>query len=188
MHRTSRRRRRLLAASNSCSALSHAHFDHSTADPSAAQTQPSPDRFALTALGRAGTWEVAILESLEHSDEWFAELESDNVYLAVRLTRPGVLQELLRFVAAAAAGTPPPGRYDAHGDCPSIEFGELGDVPIRLACDNEDAARCFLIAPSPTGAILRWTLTGNDLEMIAAALTQIVVELPASLSAEVASP
>jgi hypothetical protein len=187
MPRVSRRRRRLIAAASSAPA-SPAHNGRPQARPSDSPTQPSTDRFALIALGRAGHWEIAILESLERADEWFLELESDNVYLAVRLTRPGVLTELLRFIAAVAADSHPVGGPWQHGDRPAIEFGELGDLPIRLVCDDEEAARCLLIAPSPTGAILRWTLTGNDLEMLAAALAQIVVELPASLNTEFESP
>jgi hypothetical protein len=180
MQRTSRRRRHLLAASSIVPvAPPNADISRSTSDAADTQTKPSPDRFALTALGRAGHWEVSLLESLEQEGEWFVELECDSIYFACRLTRLSCVHELLRFVTRMLTNPYGAGR----GGQPFLEFGTLGNLPVRLVCDDEDAPRCLLIAPAPCGAILRWTIAGNDLEMLAGALTQIVSDLPASLFA-----
>lgn len=178
MHRTSRRRRHLLAAASIVPVVPHAHASDSAAD--ATQARPAPDRFALTALGRAGRWEVSLLESLEREGEWFVELECDSIYVACRLARLSCVHDLLRFVTRVLSE---PYRAGYGGGHSPLEFGTLGNLPVRLVCGDEDAPRCLLIVPAPGGAIVRWTIAGNDLEMLADALTQIVFDLPDSLMA-----
>lgn len=138
------------------------------------------DHFGLAAYGRAGRWEASILDSLDRDDEWLAELESDNVYLVIRLSGLAVILEFLQFVRLVLTSERSSNGSERVVAPLSIELGTLGDAPVRVDSDREGGPRCFLIAASGTGTALRLTLVRDDLEMLADALEQVVRELPAT--------
>lgn len=145
-------------------------------------TEPrrSADHFGLAAFGRAGRWEVSILESLDRDDQWFAELEGDSVYLVFRLGSLAIVPEVRQVLRTMVTTQRSTNGRDASNTPASIEVGMLFDAPVQFICDWEESPRCFLIADSAAGTTLRVTLAGDDLVSLADALDQVVKELPAS--------
>jgi hypothetical protein len=145
-------------------------------------TEPrqSAVRYGLAAYGRAGRWEVSILESIDRDDDWLGELESDNVYLVIRLTGVAVIPEVLTLLKSVLMKEGSANGVEQLGGPESMTIGSLGDVPVELTSDCENSPRCVLIAASGTGMALRVTLFRADLEMLVEALGQVVAELPAT--------
>ena len=120
--------------------------------------------FGLLACGSSGRWTVDIDESPDGT-EWSLQLDGPQVYLAVSLQSLGVLANVHEYLRSGRASDP------------ELPFGHFGAARVSLNWDNEDVRRCFVIVSGVRDA-LRVTLSAEDTVMLAAALEQVLDDVP----------
>lgn len=121
--------------------------------------------FGLLACGTDGCWSIDLDESPDGT-AWSLQLDGPQVYLAFALRNLGVVAEALAYIRT--------GPRRSGG----LTLGHFGSASVMLHWDDEYSDRCFLIVGPQAQSTLRVSLSTRDTHSIAAALEQIVDDLP----------
>jgi hypothetical protein len=128
----------------------------------------------LSAIGSAGSWEIAVDEALARTDKWFLEIEGPAVYFYIEISNPGIINKTLAFIDAGG-----PESNSSNNGKSSLQLGKIERTAINLLRDDEYPDRVFILLGSPGKSVVRVTISGADLTMLANALRQVSAELEA---------
>lgn len=128
----------------------------------------SSDTFGLLACGSSGCWTVDLDESSDGS-RWSLQLDGPHVYLVCEVLDLHVVKSAVDFLRSSQ------NRADA------LPLGCFNSAAVTLNWDNEDVRRCFLIVGATNRSALCVTLSAEDTAALAAALEQVLEDLPAEL-------
>src|SRR5579872_4966428 len=89
--------------------------------------------FGLVASGIAGAWEVALDETVEGTQRWFAQIEGPTCYIYFQVRHPRVIEEMAKFLRrhlcqdkCLQGSTPSPDHSE------EIELSHLGGSIVSL--------------------------------------------------------
>jgi hypothetical protein len=127
----------------------------------------------LLANGSSGSWEVAIDETISGKDRWFAQLEGRTIYVYFEIPTPSIVGEVIRYLENG----------NTRGNSRSVNRGGGlligGDkrTPVTLMRDDEFADRVFLVIGPASAPVVRYTISGTDINKIIEALRQVKEDL-----------
>jgi hypothetical protein len=130
------------------------------------------EEFGLLANGSAGSWDIAVDESLERKT-WTMEIDGPQVYLTFQLRNLNVLSEAFHFLQMDSAR----GRQEHQGADTSLVLGNFGGASVSLVWDNEDVPRCFIIIGPKGRSTLRVSLDAADIQHWIKAVRQILKDI-----------
>jgi hypothetical protein len=121
--------------------------------------------FSLLACGSSGHWRVDLDESPDGT-EWSLQLDAPRVYLAFAVHDLGVVRSAVDYLRSTQDRVNP------------LPLGHFASAAVSVQWDDEYADRCFLIVGLHARSALRLTLSADDTVMLAAALEQVLEDLP----------
>jgi hypothetical protein len=129
----------------------------------------------LAANGSAGGWEVAVDETLEGQEKWFAQIEGPLLSLYFQIPSAGAVGDIIRFLEHGRVGkakaSPP-----ATGNG-SKRIGGSRAAPVHLLRDEERPEGCFLLVGPSARPCVRFFLSGEDVASLTRALKQAQEDL-----------
>jgi len=131
----------------------------------------------LVANASSGAWDLAIDQTIEGAEKWFAQIESPSLYLYFQLADLQRVRDALRFIGSRRANS-----NNLNDSCPSNSAGELAlgsfvESPVTLIWDEEYRDRLFLIVGQSSDACLRCSISGVELDQLTDALRKLVQNL-----------
>ncbi len=132
----------------------------------------------LLATGSCGGWSIDVDEATSGPDRWFLQIDGPSASFYFEIPSPGVIDQIDRFLAR----TPPAGGRPTGPDSRSdweLVLGTDPQTPVQLLRDDEFDDRFFLRIGRTDSLSVRYTLQGDDLKCVAAALEQVREDLPA---------
>jgi len=136
-------------------------------------------KVGLLAFGSSGRWELAIDEATSGPDRWFAQIETDAVWLHFEISSPKIVRKILHFLAAPGKGRN--GKANGtHGRSDSLRIGSDKTQPIFLVRDNEYADRFFIVVGHRETPVARIVVKGSDVANLVRALRQVNDDLDAA--------
>jgi hypothetical protein len=130
------------------------------------ETKTALDRGVL-ALGTSGQWEIEIDETTSGKDRWFVQLEGPSIYFYFEIPSLRILDDVIAYLGNKTARDK--SKLDKNG---RLLIGGDKRTPVFLARDDEYADRVFLVVGSNPNHMLHYTISGTDIEEIAAAFRQ----------------
>jgi hypothetical protein len=130
----------------------------------------------LVANGSAGSWDVAVDETISGAARWFAQIEGPRVTIYFEIPSPKVIDQTIGFIEQNTAldRIPAPGSAARHG---SLRLGAFGRSPVALVWDDESRSRCFFVIGQTAQPTIRLTLTDGDIAEFTQALRQVREDL-----------
>ena len=122
----------------------------------------------LAAIGSSGPWEVAVDQTTAGPDRWFAQIEGPLVYLRFEMSSLEVIRRAIQFLAKAEIGS----GSVASGPERTLSLGANKSTTVDLVQDDEFGDRFFLVVAPKGGLLFRFTIGGDDLTHLVAALRQ----------------
>ena len=126
----------------------------------------------LLANGYSGAWSIEVDQATSGPDRWFLQIEGPSAYFYFEIPSPNVIEEVLRLLSNRAAAV---GR-SADRDF-ELVIGTDAHVPVRLRRDAEFDDRFFLVFGLPDTPVIHYTLAGEDVKCVVAALGQVLEDL-----------
>jgi hypothetical protein len=130
----------------------------------------------LVANGSAGSWEIAVDETISAAAKWFAQIEGPRVYIYFEIPSPQIIDQTIGFIERHRdADQPrPPGSATQSR---SLRLGSFGRSPVALVWDDEDRNRCFFVIGRTVQPTIRLTFLDGDLDEFTQALRQVREDL-----------
>ncbi len=129
----------------------------------------------LAANGSAGGWEVAVDETLEGREKWFAQIDGPSLSLYFPLSSPAAVGDMIRFLEQCRPGEAKAPHASAGDGAKRI--GGARGAPVHLLRDAERPGGCFLLVGPSTRPCARFFLTGADVASLTRALKQAQEDL-----------
>lgn len=132
----------------------------------------------LLATGSCGGWRIDLDEATSGPDRWFLQVEGPTAYFYFEIPSSGVIDEIDRFLTSR----PPAGGRRTGSDAQSdweLVIGADPQSPVLLLRDDEFNDRFFLRIGCADSLCVRYTLQGEDVKSVAAALEQVREDLAA---------
>lgn len=126
--------------------------------------------FLLLACGTSGRWRVDVDESTGGT-EWSIQLDAPQIYLDFSLQELEAVRRARDYLRDRTRTGP-------------LSLGRFDNAEVSLYWDDEDFDRCFLIVGAKARGALRITLDVTDTDELAAALDQVIEDLPPEDSAD----
>jgi hypothetical protein len=140
-----------------------------------AKTNGRKATLGLAANGSSGGWEVAIDESLDGREKWFAQIEGPSLYLYFQIPSPGAVGDMIRFFEQCHPAKEKALRSPA-GDGPK-RVGGSHWASVRLLRDAERPEGCYLMVGPGARPCARFFLAGEDVANLTRALKQAQEDL-----------
>jgi hypothetical protein len=135
-----------------------------------AKTNGRKATLGLAANGSSGGWEVAIDETLDRREKWFAQIEGPSLYLYFQISSPGTVGDMIRFLEQCWPAKELASHSPAGGG--SKRIGGSHWASIRLLWDAERPEGCFLTVGPSARPCARFFLAGEDVANLTRALKQ----------------
>ena len=135
-------------------------------------TRSKPATLGLLANGSCGRWTIDVDEATSGPDQWFMQIEGPSVYFDFQLPSPRIIERIHHFLRPQQ---PSGGGSQSEGE---LAIGTGKSAPVRLLRDDEFDDRFFLVVGLSDGPVVRYTLAGDDVKCISAALEQVLEDLP----------
>jgi len=138
--------------------------------------QADSQAVGLVANGSAGSWEIAVDETISGAAKWFAQIEGPQVYIYFEILSPKMIDQTIGFIErhTDADQVLPPGLATQSG---SLCLGTFGRLPIALVWDDEDRNRWFFVIGQTVQPTVRITILDGDLDEFTQALRQVREDL-----------
>ena len=136
--------------------------------------RPTDDsiELGLLAFGSCGGWQIHVDEATAGPDRWFLQIEGPSAYFDFEIPSPGVIVEVLRFLGPRPAAVARSADRDFE-----LVIGTDAHNPVGLRRDVEFDDRFFLVFGSPGTPVIHYTLAGEDVKCVAAALEHVLEDL-----------
>lgn len=121
----------------------------------------------LAAVGSAGGWEIAIDETTEGDERWFAQIEGPEIYMYFEVPSPRIIHEMLEFMAAPGSAA------RSH----ELIVSKHAVHPVTLVRDDEFDDRYFFVIVQDTKLVVRMTIGDGVLRSLVTALRQAKEDL-----------
>jgi hypothetical protein len=138
--------------------------------------QADCEAIGLVANGSAGSWEIAIDETISGAATWFAQIEGPQVYIYFEIPSPKIIDQTIGFIERHTDPDQPLPLGSAT-QCGSLRLGSFGRSPVALVWDDEDRNRCFFVIGRTVQPMIRITLLDGDLDEFTQALRQVREDL-----------
>ncbi len=143
------------------------------------KSQTSEERrssFGLVANGSAGSWDVALDETLTGPQRWFLQIDGPSCYLYLQVKHPRTIEETLDFLGRCLeAGDPRSTPSSAPRT--ELEISRYGGLTVTLILDHEAEQHCIVLIAGKNEFCSRIGLSQTDLQAIVSALHQVRDEL-----------
>ncbi|MBI1903748.1 MAG: hypothetical protein HYS13_21810 [Planctomycetia bacterium] len=134
-----------------------------------------PSACALVANGVSGQWEIALDETVEGAQRWFAQIDGPLCYVYFQIQQPRVIEDMLLFLQRHLSA--PTDKERSTGQADQMELGPNGGNSVTLLWDGETNDRCFILIRGKGEFRARLCLAGTDLNDVVHALHQVRDEL-----------
>jgi hypothetical protein len=122
----------------------------------------------LAAIGSSGPWEIAVDQTTAGPDRWYAQIEGPLIYIRFEISSLQVIDQAIHFLARTNVGkNSVAGRTER-----TLSLGADRSTKIELVQDDEFNDRIFLVVAPKGGLLARFTIGGDDLTRLVAALRQ----------------
>jgi hypothetical protein len=140
-------------------------------------THKTLSRVGLAANGSAGSWDVAVDETVSGAEVWFLQIDGPTTYLYFEIAGPDMINRVLDFIRSNQ-----PSREETSGpqsaECADeLAIGRFGEFNVSLVWDRETGDRCFVRLLGAAGSNLHVALGADDLEDLANAFLQVREDL-----------
>lgn len=126
----------------------------------------------MIASGNFGPWMVTVDQTTGGAERWFVQIRGPSLQLYIEIHSVQVIDDTARLFDARVS-TVSEASYAAE----SLEIGELAGMPLRLIFDDEFRDRCFFAIAENTYSGMRFAITGDDFEALAAAVRKVNADL-----------
>ncbi len=125
----------------------------------------------LIAIGSSGPWAISIDQTTSGRKRLLAQIEGPAVELRFEIASLNVIDEAFGLLAEVRQGS------TNDNTAREMILGHSQTIAVRLVRDDEFADRCFVLIESKTGVLARFTVAGDDLVSLSAALSQVQDDL-----------
>jgi hypothetical protein len=136
-----------------------------------ATKRTEPATFGLLANGSCGGWNIDVDETTSGPDRWFMQIQGPSVVFNFQLPSPTVIERIRHHL-----GAPQPSRGGA-GSNGELVIGKGKSVSVRLRRDDEFDDRFFLVFGPADAPVVHYTIAGEDVRCLSAALDQVLEDL-----------
>jgi hypothetical protein len=142
-----------------------------------ATTRSKPATLGLLANGSCGPWRIDVNETTSGPDRWFLQIEGPAVSFDFQIPSPGMIRRISEFLRLRRPSDGRPGGRGAEACELAIGTGKA--TPVWLRRDDEFDDRFFLVVGPADAPVVFYTLAGEDVKCVAAALEQAQEDLAA---------
>ncbi len=143
----------------------------------------APDEhIGLVANGCSGPWEISIDETLSGTERWFAQIEGSFLWLSFEIPSPEIIPKTIQFLSRLIDVTDKQDSVLNGGY--NLEISKAGGVDVTLVLDDEYKDRCFLVLGRSDSPTARFSVAGEDLKNLIAALQQVQEDILPSVSSK----
>ena len=146
---------------------------HNAGDSSSDFDEP----VGLVANVSVGKWDIAIDQTLNGPEKWFAQIEGPSLYLYFQIGGPRTVECLVCFLEQHTSGDQHLSGNGKHGCDNELKLSCPGNLPVAIFWDGEGVNRCYFSMGTSSDAHMRCGVFGDDLDDLTEALRQLSTQL-----------
>jgi hypothetical protein len=127
----------------------------------------------LIANGSAGSWDVAVDQTVAGYERWFLQLDSPSFDVYVLIQGPHIVENVLTFLERHQAPLAHVAGSQALQHDVEIDVGSFDGSLVRFLWDEEGEGRLVIVISATDHCTLRYTASASDVRDLTEAFRQI---------------